>query len=142
MSNFHRTYWISTAILVAALALPVAAKKKPYNSGTIKDMTSSDCGYNAAGGNAVLNAVLGTGGQPGKAKELLCKNYTLDGGDTIYTIRPEKDNAQLLPVNASVLFRVDKDKIKLHLADKKGGDLTFLVLGEKAADAPSSVARQ
>ena len=68
---------------------------------------------------------------------MLCKDYTLRTDSTIYTIRPKKQNAELLPVNAAVEFYIDKDKMKLRRAENKK-QTEFIVLAEVAANPPKN----
>ncbi len=119
-----------SALLLAAMALPAWARKKPYARGVITQMQSSSCGYDASSG--MLSTVLGTGNSGRKAKIMLCKNYTLRAADTIYTIRPKDRHARLLPVGVTVLYRVDHDKLKVKLANGKDKK-QYYVLAEKPA---------
>jgi hypothetical protein len=123
------------ALLAGTLALMVlsaAAKDKPYVSGTITKMSSSDCGYDAKGGNAVVGALIGADSQPHKAQVMLCQDYTLKTDTIIYKIRPKKEHTELLPVNSTVQFRIDRDKMKLHLDGDKH-EIEFIVVSQESA---------
>ncbi len=138
--NAHRNPARSLPLALALaftllVPLTAAAKKKPYQEGRIISMQSSTCGYNRGGGNLLATAVLGTNTGGGKAKVLLCKNYTLVSNGVRYTIRPKQDNAPLLDLSTPVLFRIDKDKIRLHPEGEKH-DRVYLVLAEQADEMP------
>lgn len=129
---------VGVLAVVAALATSVWAGHKPdWTPGTIVAMKSSECGAHVSAGNSVLGSVLGTDGESAKRQIVLCKDYTLRTDSTIYTIRPKKQNAELLPVNAAVEFYIDKDKMKLRRAENKK-QTEFIVLAEVAANPPKS----
>ncbi|MGH9541817.1 MAG: hypothetical protein ACRD2H_08025 [Terriglobales bacterium] len=129
---------VGVLAVVAALATSAWAGHKPdWTPGTIVAMKSSECGAHVSAGNSVLGSVLGTDGESAKRQIVLCKDYTLRTDSTIYTIRPKKQDAELLPVNAAVEFYIDKDKMKLRRAENKK-QTEFIVLAEVAANPPKN----
>ncbi|MGC1416306.1 MAG: hypothetical protein WA817_13535 [Candidatus Acidiferrum sp.] len=66
--------------------------------------------------------------------ELLCQEYVVRSETTEYHIRQEKPaDKALIPVNTSVEFTLDKDKMKFHANGKK---YEYLVVSEAAVPAP------
>ena len=129
---------LSVFCLVAGLTTSLwAGHKRDWMPGTIVAMKSSECGAHVSAGNSVLGTVLGTEGESAKRQVVLCKDYTLRTDSTIYTIRPKKQNADLLPVNAAVEFYIDKDKMKLRRADSTKQQ-EFMVLAELPATPAKS----
>ena len=109
-----------TYLLVAAaamLAIPAAAKEP--QAGTIVSESSVACG------SQVKNKK--------ETTQLLCQEYVVHTGTTEYHIRQEKHaDQELIPVNTSIQFTLDKDKMKFKANGKK---YEYLVVSETALPA-------
>jgi hypothetical protein len=68
--------------------------------------------------------------------DVLCQEYVVRAGTTEYHIRQEKHAGQeLIPVNTSIEFTLDKDKMKFKANGKK---YEYLVVSEAAVATPRS----
>jgi hypothetical protein len=107
-------------ILAAALtlaAIPVAAKEP--QPGTIVSESSVACG------SQIRNKK--------ETAQVLCQEYVVRTETTEYHVRQEKHADQgLIPVNTSIEFTLDKDKMKFKANGKK---YEYLVVSETAAIA-------
>jgi len=116
-----------TFVLVATTVLagiPAAAKEP--QAGTIVSESSVACG------SQVKNKK--------QTAELLCQEYVVRSEGTEYHVRQEKPaDKALIPVNTSVEFTLDKDKMKFKANGKK---YEYLVVSETAAPATAAAATQ
>jgi len=111
-----KTYMLVAA--VAMLAIPAAAKEP--QAGTIVSESSVTCG------SQVKNKK--------ETTQLLCQEYVVRTETTEYHIRQEKHaDQELIPVNTSIEFTLDKDKMKFRANGKK---YEYLVVSETALPAP------
>ncbi|MGB6596984.1 MAG: hypothetical protein WBE70_07655 [Candidatus Acidiferrum sp.] len=111
-----RAYLLVTAAML--MAIPAAAKE--IQSGTIVSENSVACG------SQVKNKK--------QTAEVLCQEYVIRTETTEYHVRQEKPaDKALIPVNTSVEFTLEKDKMKFHANGKK---YEYLVVSETAAPAP------
>ncbi|HXJ06506.1 MAG TPA: hypothetical protein VNH65_15485 [Candidatus Acidoferrum sp.] len=112
----RRAYWLVAALLLAGI--PAAAKEP--QAGTIISESSVACG------SQVTKNKKGT-------IEVLCQEYVVRTETTEYHIRQEKAAKQeMIPVNTSVEFTLDKDKMKFKANGKR---YEYLVVSETAAAA-------
>jgi len=110
-----------TFILLAGMALlgSVAAANEPQ-AGTIVSENSVPCG------SQVTKNKKGT-------TDVLCQEYVIRTETTEYHVRQEKPAVKaLIPVNTSVEFTLDKDKMKFKANGKK---YEYLVVSEAAVTA-------
>lgn len=111
----------NACLLVAAAAwmgIPAAAKEP--QAGTIVSESSVACGS-----QQVKNKK--------ETTDVLCQEYVVRAGATEYHIRQEKHAGQeLIPVNTSIEFTLDKDKMKFKAAGKK---YEYLVVSESVVMA-------
>lgn len=107
--------------LAAALtlaAIPAAAKEP--QPGTIVSESSVACG------SQIKNKK--------ETAQVLCQEYVVRTETTEYHVRQEKHAGQeLIPVNTSVEFTLDKDKMKFKANGKK---YEYLIVSETAAASP------
>jgi hypothetical protein len=109
-----RTLLLFAAALLAASF--VQAGEKPQ-TGTIVSESSVDCGSNTD--------------KHKKSTELLCQEYAVRTTTTDYDVRQQKpSNQALIPVNTSVEFTLDKDKMKFKA---NGKSYQYLIVSESAA---------
>ena len=70
--------------------------------------------------------------------EVLCQEYVVRADTTEYHVRQEKPaDKALIPVNTSVEFTLEKDKMKFKANGKK---YEYLVVSESAAPATAAAA--
>ena len=114
-----------TFVLVATAVLggiPAAAKEP--QAGTIVSESSVACG------SQVKNKK--------QTAELLCQEYVVRTDGTEYHVRQEKPaDKALIPVNTSVEFTLEKDRMKFKANGKK---YEYLVVSETAAPATAAAA--
>jgi hypothetical protein len=112
-------------MFVAAVVLagiPAAAKEP--KAGTIVSESSVACG------SQVKNKK--------QTSDVLCQEYVIRTETTVYHVRQEKPaDKALIPVNASVEFTLDKDKMKFKAEGKK---YEYLIVSESAAPVTAAAA--
>jgi hypothetical protein len=112
-------------MFVAAVVLagiPAAAKEP--QAGTIVSESSVACG------SQVKNKK--------QTADVLCQEYVIRTETTVYHVRQEKPaDKALIPVNASVEFTLDKDKMKFKAEGKK---YEYLIVSESAAPVTAAAA--
>ena len=108
-------------LLVAALVLMrIPAVAKEPQAGTIVSERSVACG------SQVKNKK--------ETAEVLCQEYVVRTQTTEYYIRQEKHAGQeLIPVNTSIEFTLDKDRMKFKANGKR---YEYLVVSETAVGTP------
>ncbi|HTW59705.1 MAG TPA: hypothetical protein VMD99_16370 [Terriglobales bacterium] len=129
--------------VVLALASAAYAKEpKPYQTGKLVKMDSVRCGTAEKDANSLAGEMLGTDSGSKKTQELLCQEYVLQGERAVYRIRPrDEKHAVLLPVGDLAQFRLEKDKMILHVEDLDNKDRDYIVVSmtprsdESTADA-------
>ena len=110
---------VATAVLAG---IPAAAKEP--QAGTIVSESSVACG------SQVKNKK--------QTAELLCQEYVVRTDGTEYHVRQEKPaDKALIPVNTSVEFTLEKDRMKFKANGKK---YEYLVVSETAAPATAAAA--
>ena len=121
----------SKSLVLASLLLAATAyakELKAYQDGKLLQMDSVQCGMDD-------NA------KKGKTHDLLCQEYLVQTDQVIYRIRPKDDkHAVLLPIGQSAQFRLEKNKMLLHIEGIHSKEHEYLVLsikprGDSAADA-------
>jgi len=114
----RKTYMLVAAVVL--LGIPAAAKEP--QAGKIVSEGSVACG------SQVKNKK--------ETTELLCQEYVVRTGTTEYHIRQEKHaDQELIPVNTSIEFTLDKDKMKFKANGKK---YEYLVVSETAVATPKT----
>jgi hypothetical protein len=108
-------------ICIAAILLTgLANAKEPrhYQSGTLLQMDSVECGVDENSGKSITGELIGTDSAHKKTHELLCQEYVLQSAHILYRIRPKDDKRPvLLPVGEKAQFRIEKDKMMLSVED-------------------------
>jgi hypothetical protein len=106
---------VFAAVVVAGMVSPARAGSPPQTA-TIVSENSVDCGTKKQGKK--------------EQTDLLCQEYVLRTDTAEYHIRqPKQKDQALLPLNSTVQFEMDKDKMKLKVNGKK---YEFLVVSETA----------
>jgi hypothetical protein len=110
----------SKILLMAILCATFAQAKEPraYQSGTLLQMDSAECGVDENSGKSVVGELVGTDSAHKKTHALLCQEYLLQSDSIIYRIRPrDEKHPVLLPVGQKAQFRIQKDKMLLQVED-------------------------
>jgi hypothetical protein len=111
----------SKVMLCAVLGLATAAfakDPKAYQSGKLLQMNSVACGTSEKDSKSFAGEVIGTDSGSRKTQQLLCQEYVLQGDQVVYHIRPrDEKHPALLAVGGQAQFRLEKDKIKMHMED-------------------------
>lgn len=116
----RKTYLLVVATVLAGI--PAAAKEP--QAGTIISESSVACGSQVKSKK--------------QTAELLCQEYVVRTETTEYHVRQEKPaDKALIPVNTSVEFSLEKDKMKFKANGKK---YEYLVVSESAAPATAAAA--
>jgi hypothetical protein len=112
---------MQTKIFLLAFTLVAfahAKEPKRYQSGTLLQMDSVECGYDENSGKSFAGEMLGTDSAHKKTHQLLCQEYLLQTDRVIYRIRPrDEKHPVLLPVGEKAQFRIQKDKMLLLVED-------------------------
>lgn len=113
-------------MLVAAVVLAgIPAMAKEPQAGTIVSESSVACGSQQAKNKK-------------QTADVLCQQYVIRTETTEYHVRQEKPaDKALIPVNTSVEFTLEKDKMKFKADGKK---YEYLVVSESAAPATAAAA--
>src|SRR5277367_1357611 len=114
-----------TLLLVAGVVLAgIPASAKEPQAGTIISESSVACG------SQVKNKK--------QTADMMCQEYVVRAETTEYHVRQEKPaDKALIPVNTSVEFTLEKDKMKFKANGKK---YEYLVVSESAAPATTAAA--
>lgn len=109
--TFFAALLLSTAVVFAG--------SEPQQ-GTIVSQTSVACGAKKSKNQDI---------------DLLCQQYVVRSGTTDYTIRQPKPSDQtLIPLNTSIRFTLDKNKMKFKA---NGKSFEFIVVSQAAASSTS-----
>jgi hypothetical protein len=116
-------------VLVLASAGAQAKNQRAYESGTLLQMDSVECGTDQKSGKSFAGEMLGTDSAHQKTHMLLCQEYLMQTDRVIYRIRPKDDkHPVLLPVGEKAQFRMDKDKMKLRVEDLDDKERDYIVV--------------
>jgi hypothetical protein len=123
-----RSKWMLCIVLgVASAAL--AKDPKPYQTGKLLQMDSVQCGTAEKNSTSVAGEMLGTDSGSKKTQEVLCQEYVLQSERVIYRIRPrDEKHPVLLPVGEQAQFRLQKDKMLLHVEDLDSREREYIVV--------------
>jgi hypothetical protein len=122
-----KTTIVATVVLLAGFAQ--AKEPKPFQSGTLLQMDSVQCGVDENSAKSVAGELIGTDSGHKKTRQLLCQEYVLQADHVVYRIRPKDDkHPALLPVGEKAQFRMEKDKIVLRVEDLDDKDRDYTVV--------------
>lgn len=117
------------------------ASDKSYESGTLKEMTSVDCGVEQKSGTSFVGDLLGTDNAHAQARKTFCAEYILETAHTVYHIRPrEQKNPALLPVGQVAQFRMKKDRMILRVPEGDNKEREYDVVSMAPAGSSQKVA--
>lgn len=125
-------------LLVGTFAV---ANDKNYEKGTLKEMTSVECGLDQKNSKSFVGDLLGTDSGHSQARKTFCQEYVLETAHTVYHIRPrEQKNPALLPVGESAQFRMKKDRMVLRVPEGDNKEREYDVVSMSPVQNNSSVA--
>lgn len=94
------------------------AKDAPsYQSGTLKEMASVDCGYEQKSAKGFVGELIGTDDSHSKTRKTFCQEYVLETNQVVYHIRPKQEHPALLPVGEKAMFRMKKNYMVLKVPE-------------------------
>ena len=104
-------------VLLASMA--VQAKDGPsYQSGTLTEMSSVECGFEQKSAKGLMGEIVGTDDSHSKTRKTFCQEYVLETNHVVYRIRPrEEKHPALLPVGEKALFRMKKELMVLKVPE-------------------------
>jgi hypothetical protein len=130
---------IVMVMLLVLTALCYAREQKQYQTGTLLQMDSVECGVDEKSGNSIAGEIVGTDSAHKKSRQMLCPEYLLQSDKIIYRIRPKDDKHPiLLPVGEKAQFRLDKDRMIMRVEDLDDKDRTYSVVSMTPLQATSS----
>ena len=123
-----RRTWMLCFLMGAAVAAQ-AKEPKPYLSAKLVKMNSVNCGFAEKTDTSPLGEIIGADDSSKKTQEVLCQEYVLQAGTVVYHIRPkDQKHPELLPVGATAQFRIDKDKLLMHVDGTDDKDREYIVV--------------
>ena len=132
-----KTLILGSMLLVGAMAV---AKDKSYETGSLKEMTSVECGYEQKTGGSFVGDLLGTDSSHSKARKTFCQEYVLETSHTVYRIRPrEEKHPALLPVGEKAEFRMKKDRMVLRVPEGDNKEREYEVVSASPVDKAQTV---
>lgn len=121
-----------SVLLAATFAV---ASDKNYQTGSLKEMTSVECGVDQKSGTSFVGDLIGTDNSHTQARKTFCAEYVLETAQTVYRIRPrEQKNPALLPVGQTAQFRMKKDRMVLRVPEGDNKEREYDVVSMAPAD--------
>jgi hypothetical protein len=135
---------MKTAVFCGALlfSMAVMAKDGPsYQSGTLKEMNSVECGFEQKSAKGFMGEIVGTDDNHSKTKKTFCQEYVLETNHVVYHIRPrEEKHPALLPVGEKAMFRMKKDFMVLKVPEGDDKEREYDVVAALPVQANDSSA--
>lgn len=104
-----RSNWMLCVVL-GITATAYAKDPKPYQTGSVQQMDSVQCG--------TAGEMLGADSGSKQTQQAFCQEYVLQSDQVTYRIRPrDQRHTMLLPVGERAQFRLQKDKMLLRVPD-------------------------
>jgi hypothetical protein len=114
-------------LILASMAY--AKEPKPYQTGTLQQMDSVNCGTDEKDAQSLTGEMIGTDSSHKKTQELLCQEYVVQAEHVTYRIRPkDSKHPVLLPVGDRAQFRLEKDKMLLRVEDLDNKEREYVVV--------------
>jgi hypothetical protein len=139
---------MKTAVFFGALLVGVGAmqaKDAPsYQSGTLKEMASVECGSEQKSAKSLVGELVGTDDNHSKTRKTFCQEYVLETNQVVYHIRPkEEKHPALLPVGEKAMFRMKKNYMVLKVpeGDNKERDYDVVSMTPLRANNASATSR-
>jgi len=142
--NHHMRSKLLLCAVVGLVSAAYAKDPKPYQTGKLLQMDSVACGTSEKDAHSLAGEMLGTDSGNKKTQQVLCQEYVLEAERVTYRIRPrDEKHPALLPVGERAQFRLEKDKMLLHVEDLGGKDREYIVVSmtprSDASSADASV---
>jgi len=129
---------VASILLLGTFAV---ANDKIYQTGSLKEMTSVECGVDQKSGTSLVGDLIGTDNAHTQARKTFCAEYVLETAHTIYHIRPrEQKNPALLPVGQTAQFRMKKDRMVLRVPEGDNKEREYDVVSMSPVQSNSAVA--
>jgi hypothetical protein len=104
------------SVMLGLASAAYAKEPRTYQTGQLLQMQSVRCGTAEKDAKSVAGEIIGTDSGTKKTEELLCQEYVLQSDKTVFHIRPrDEKHPALLPVGDRAEFRLEKDKMLLHM---------------------------
>jgi hypothetical protein len=133
-----KSFIVASLVLVGTFA---AANDKNYETGSLKEMTSVECGVDQKSGTSFVGDLLGTDNAHSQARKTFCAEYVLETTHTIYHIRPrEQKKPALLRVGQTAQFRMKKDRMVLRVPEGDNKEREYDVVSMVPVQNNSAVA--
>lgn len=133
-----KTLIFACLLLAGTLA---AAGDKTYENGTLKEMTSVECGVDQKSATSFVGDLIGTDNAHTQARKTFCAEYVLETPRAVYHIRPrEQKNPALLPVGQTAQFRMKKDRMVLRVPEGDNKEREYEVVSMAPVTSNSPVA--
>ena len=106
------------AVLLLGFTAAQAKDAPSYQSGTLKEMTSVECGFEQKSAKGLVGELVGTDDNHSKTRKTFCQEYVMETNNVVYHIRPrEEKHPALLPVGEKAMFRMKKDYMVLKVPE-------------------------
>jgi hypothetical protein len=116
-------------VVLGLVSMTFAKDPKAYQTGELLQMDSVTCGTAEKDAKSFAGEMLGSDSGSKKTQELLCQEYVLQAERVIYRIRPhDEKHPVLLPVGERAQFRLQKDKLLLHMEDLDSKEREYVVV--------------
>ncbi|HEY1264902.1 MAG TPA: hypothetical protein VGF06_15345 [Terriglobales bacterium] len=134
-------YQICLAVL-GLVTVAYAREPRHYETGTLLQMDSVECGFDENSGKSFTGELIGTDSGHKKTHALLCQEYILQSDHVTYHIRPrDEKHPVLLPVGEKAQFRMDKDKMKLRVEDMDDKERDYTVVSMTPREGPNTASK-
>jgi hypothetical protein len=122
--------------------LAAASDKKFYETGTLKEMTSVECGVEAKSGSTFMGDLLGTDSSKMQTHKTFCPEYVVASANVVYHIRPRgnEKHPAILPVGQGVQFRMKKDRMVLRVPEGDNKEREYDVVGATPVEKSETTA--
>jgi len=132
-----KSFVFVSMLLLGSIAV---AGEKSYETGSLKEMTSVECGFEQKNGTSFVGDLIGTDNSHSKARKTFCQEYVLETPRAIYHIRPrEEKHPALLPVEQTAQFRMKKDRMVLRVPEGDNKERDYDVVSMSPVQNNSSV---
>jgi hypothetical protein len=120
---------LAMCVVLCLSSVAFAKEPKAYQTGKLLQMDSVPCGTAEKDAKSFAGEVLGTDSGSKKTEQVLCQEYVLQTDQVTYRIRPrDEKHPVLLPVGEQAQFRLEKDKMLLHVEDLGQKEREYIVV--------------
>ena len=116
-------------VLVTCASVAFAKEPRAYQTGTLMQMISVQCGTAEKDSTSFAGDVPGSDSGSKKTQQLRCQEYVLETEHVVYHIRPRNEkHGVLLPIGERAEFRLEKDRMLLRVEDVDGKEREYVVI--------------